>query len=154
MLRVRTVLRGGKTFRHIPALFSYIWCVYSSPHVLEFSMCHQYAACHSKVDPTNGAPYPTSHSCHRHAPAQSWQPDWPPFFPCQHPGIMQPVTGACSTSGGTLQLSVLCLVPGYVAQGEISLNGLITCSFLKNKKRKGFYVLVRSTVTNIHIHKL
>lgn len=60
MLRVMTVLQGGKTFHYIPALFSYLWCVYSRPHVLEFSMCHSSTACHSKPDPTNGAPYPTS----------------------------------------------------------------------------------------------
>lgn len=60
MLRVMAVLQGGKTFHYIPALFSYLWCVYSRPHVLEFSMCHRSAACRSKLDPTNGAPYPTS----------------------------------------------------------------------------------------------
>lgn len=72
-----------------------------------YHQCHSCAARHSQRAAMKGLPF--LHIPSPPTPVTSSAPSWPwehgwPLPPCQHPGIMWPVTRAHNASGGARQL--------------------------------------------------
>lgn len=96
---------AGSPLHHIPVVLFPPLSVWTQAHVCWYApSVSQLCRLSFKKGPDERSSIPPPTAVTSSIPSPSWQHGWP-LSPCQHPGIMWPVTKAHSTSGGTLQLA-------------------------------------------------
>lgn len=128
-------LGAGSALHCIPVAVLPALSVWTQAHVCWYAPSVSQLCCLSlkrgpderrSIPPHSSSPNPVTSS----VPSRPWQHGWP-LSPCQHPGIMWPVTKAHSTSGGTLQLAAPWWEPQHEGGVILSAGKTSACSSIE-----------------------